>query len=334
MNDLDAEFESQTGLTGKDFSFLLLATTLQCLRQYFVTDFKERLGDKEAAEKTWGHNTERSAARRPGWYYASKEEFISAPVPFDASTHSQRAKNIGISVGLGGYAHRTRALGHDPILGLYFGTANILTKTVTLNTLQSYHIKKGTVNKGPRDTINCQAFNHKIANAVKSRVKAEPDAVAAALVKEIVHLRSDMKTTKGIPLPFISRYDDELARHLADYGFDMANVETVGKQAAGAFLISFLIACVHRLLQEKDVPEDIYNVRTRKVITYSNLIATYSNVFATTLGASLFGKNLNSKIDLGGYIYTFCNALNTIDFVYKIKEEFIFNNYLKLINEV
>ena len=53
MNDLDAEFESQTGLTGKDFSFLLLATTLQCLRQYFVTDFKERLGDKEAAEKTW-----------------------------------------------------------------------------------------------------------------------------------------------------------------------------------------------------------------------------------------------------------------------------------------
>lgn len=334
LNDLDAEFESQTGLTGKDFSFLLLATILQCLRQYFVTDFKERLGDKEAAEKTLGHKTEHSASRRPGWYYASKEEFLSSPVPFDASTHSERAKNSGIKAGLGGYAHRTRALGHDPILGLYFGTANILTKTVTLNTLQSYHIKKGTVNKGPRDTINCQAFNHKIADAVKNRVKEEPVAVAAALLKEVVHLRSDIKTKKSLPLPFISTYDDKLARDMADYGFDMANVETVGKQAAGAFLISFLIACLHRRLREKDVPKDMYEVRTRKMITYSNLIATYSNVIATTLIAPYFKKNLNSKIDLGGYVYTFCNALNTIDFVYKIKEEFIFNNYLKLINEV
>lgn len=334
LKELDAEFESQTGLTCKDFSFLILATVLQCLRQYFVTDFKKPLSDKEAAKQTWGHNTESSSARRAGWYYASKEEIISSPVPFDASTRSIRAQKIKVNAGLGGTAHRTRALGHDPVLGLYFGTANILTKTVTLNNLQSYHIKKGMVNNGARDTINSQAFNHKIVAAVKTRVKEEPDAVAAALLKEIIHLRSDIKTTTSLPLPFISRYDEGLARDLSKYGFDMANLETIGKQATYAPLINYIIACIHRLLRENDISNDLYEVRTKKIITYSNLIATYSNVFTTTLIAPYFSKNLNSKIDLGGYVYTFCNALNTIDFIYKVKEEFIFNNYLKLINNV
>ena len=41
IKNLDEEFEAQTELRGKDISFLFFATALQCVRQYFLTDFKE-----------------------------------------------------------------------------------------------------------------------------------------------------------------------------------------------------------------------------------------------------------------------------------------------------
>ena len=43
MKNLDEEFEAQTKLRGKDIGFLFFATALQCIRQYFLTDFKERI---------------------------------------------------------------------------------------------------------------------------------------------------------------------------------------------------------------------------------------------------------------------------------------------------
>ena len=51
--------------------------------------------------------------------------------------------------------HRVTAIGHDPILGLIFGTANIATATLTNNRFQSYHI--GT-NAGKMDFFNPAEF--------------------------------------------------------------------------------------------------------------------------------------------------------------------------------
>lgn len=334
FKDLDAEFESQTGITKKDFSFLILATTLQCIRQYCFTDFKKRLNDKDAAKKTFGHNVGKVSARKAGWYYASYYEIWNAPVPFDASTKSGRLGFIG-NLGLGGKGHRTRALGHDPVLGLYFGTANIATKTITLNDFQSYHVKKGIIANGAlRDMLNCSADNGKIFDAVQHRICDEPKAIAAALLQEISHLHSDVNTASSLPIPAVSIYDDKLAKDLGNYGIDMANVLTVGKQALGAAIIDFIISSIHYLMRDKNVPKHIYEVRTRKIITLSNLLATYSNVLATTLIAPYFGKSLNSKIDFGGYVHTFTKAINNINFIYRVKEEFIFNNYINLIDKI
>ena len=55
IKNLDEEFELQTKLRGKDIGFLFFATALQCVRQYILTDFKERLSDQEAAKNTKGH---------------------------------------------------------------------------------------------------------------------------------------------------------------------------------------------------------------------------------------------------------------------------------------
>lgn len=51
LRDLDRQFEQATKLTGTDISFLFFATALQCIRQYLLTPFKERMTDKESAKE-------------------------------------------------------------------------------------------------------------------------------------------------------------------------------------------------------------------------------------------------------------------------------------------
>ena len=109
---------------------------------------------------------------------------------------------------------------------------------------------------------------------------AKAICVDFSLAKEYVHLKSDISTPHSLPIPAISLHDPELAKKLADYGFDAANIKTVGKQASYSMLINFIIAMIHRLLynEEKDGDIKLYEVRTRKILLYSNLIATVSNV--------------------------------------------------------
>lgn len=44
LRDIDEQFESCTGLTKLDISFLFVAVALQVIRQYIFTKFPERLG--------------------------------------------------------------------------------------------------------------------------------------------------------------------------------------------------------------------------------------------------------------------------------------------------
>lgn len=65
----------------------------------------------------------------------NKDTNITNPVPFDANVGANGALSGGGKMG-----HRVTAIGHDPLLGLIFGTANIATSTLTTMTFDSYHI--------------------------------------------------------------------------------------------------------------------------------------------------------------------------------------------------
>lgn len=55
---LDDEFENITKLNKFDVTILFAAVAMQCVRQYLLTDFKERIDDKTAAKNTPGHHEE------------------------------------------------------------------------------------------------------------------------------------------------------------------------------------------------------------------------------------------------------------------------------------
>lgn len=341
MKNLDEEFEAQTKLRGKDIGFLFFATALQCIRQYFLTDFKERIGDQEAAENTKGHTKEHSS-RTHRYYNPSLDEIITNPVPFDTTFG---APDIGSDIARHG-GHRYTTLGHDPLLGWIFGTANIATSTLTDYTFSSYHIKTGQNKVGNNiDRLTEHADTFKVMSYTFDKLLNEGKEgkikIGASIVKEAIHLKSDIGTANSLPIPVISVFSPELASSLANYGFDMANILTVGKQATFTILINILISMIHRLSynQETDGNIDLFQVRTHKVVTYSNVIASTSNVIAVAVGSAIGAATNNPdliqkslrKADIGGLIVTLLRLINDKKFIAEVKQEFILNSFDKLI---
>lgn len=323
LDDLDAQFEEKTGLTKIDVTFLFFAVALQVARQYLITKFPTRLSDQEAANNTFGHKEEHSD-RTHRLYNPSLEEIITNPVPFDANIGADGALSGGGKLG-----HRVTALGHDPVLGLIFGTANIATSTLTNYTLQSFHIKTSDLN---RDYFANRARTDLVfwyaGNKLFNQGFAGKKIVIASLIKEIIHLKSDIDTKNSLPLPFISLYDPKLASDLAEYGIDMSNIVTIGKQAVLAGFINWLVSTIHGLFYfvDKDkIEKSLYEVRTRKILMYSNVIASVSNLV-------IVGVTQNLKLlDVGGLIVTLHRIYTDQTFIRNVKREFVLGEFNKLI---
>lgn len=325
LEDLDRQFSEKTGLNKTDIAFLFLAVALQVIRQYLLTSFPERLDDQDAAKQTKGH-TEEHSDRQHRYYNPSLTEIITNPVPFDANVGSN-----GALAGGGILGHRATAIGHDPLLGLVFGTANIATATLTTWEMVSYHI--GTHASLKRDYFQNHADTGKVFSHLYDKLFHQgmegKVIVAASLGKEIVHLRSDIQTKHSLPLPVISVINPQWASSLAEYGVDALNVQTVMKQAALAILINTLITLIHGAFFTGTSTEErqLYQVKTRKILLYSNLLASASNVLCVAVSAYMGNADAVKKLDIGGLAVTLFRLITDVRFIYQVKEEFIMKHF-------
>ncbi|QBO35634.1 hypothetical protein EQG49_03755 [Periweissella cryptocerci] len=322
IDDIDAQFEKVTGLSKCDIALLFTAVALQCVRQHVLTPLQNdkslRLGDQEAAG---AHNYDRSL-RAKKMYYSSTEEIMANSVPFDTTIGSEK---FGVNLG-GGKYHRYRTLGHDPLLGWIFGTANIMTRTITTSSsgiVQSFHVEYGQFHNVKRDYLNSHAqtslmIERGLINPLTSLKRDEYKRMACALYQEGHHLNSDINSHQSLPMPS-TVMNPEFAEKLSNYGVDMANVVAVGKQAGMAFAINILIAMIHRLIggDFSETDTKLYEVRTRKVITLSNLIASSSNAVYVAITKDA------SKLDMGGMLVTIAETFRNASFIAKVKEEYL-----------
>ena len=346
------EFDKKTELSKADTAFLFFAVALQCIRQYILTDFKDRVGDQDAAKNTIGeknfdpHNAE--SDRKHRYYNPSLEEIISHPVPFDASNKSIEFGNP--LKGYGKFGHRGATLGHDPILGLVFGTANIATSTLTTARFESFHIKS----EGNRDYFSQNASTIKVLYYTKEKLLNQglegKKIIAVSLIKEVVHLMSDVNSKNSLPIPILTAIQANLpvkngkkfsatwASDISKYGVDMANILNIGKQGTLAQAIDLGIAMIHRLTYDANEGDNkLFEVRTRKILLYSNIIATASNVLTVAIGTTTglttgnhdLGKTFLKKLDIGGFIVTLHRLKNDKAFIRKIKVDYILNNLEK-----
>lgn len=324
LDEIDEKFEKCTGLNKLDVSFLFLAVALQVVRQYTLTKFPERLDDQTAANNTIGHGEEHSN-RKHRYYNPSLEEICSNPVPFDANFLANGALEGGGYMG-----HRVTAIGHDPILGLIFGTANIVTSTLTNKSLQSYHIYTGYDKLGrSKDCLKNKANTGLVLSRTKDKLLHEgmdgKQKVGASLLKEIIHLRSDINTKNSLPLPIVTVINAGLAADLAQRGLDMANIVTVGKQMTFSVFINSMISMLHGLFYDESVEysRKVYEVRTRKILSYSNFIASASNLIYVGANVSLGNENALKSLDIGGLAVTLYRIATDAKFIRQVKREFI-----------
>lgn len=332
--EIEYEFKQITKLKKEDIVFLITAIALQVIRQYVLTQFtipEKRPDHNKTANDTKGDKKETSD-RHSRYYNPSLQEIITNPVPFDAIYGSK-----GIEAP--GKGHRAKTLGHNVYFGWIFGTANIATSTITYSNLQSYHVKTGlTKDHKKRDKVSEHAQLQKIFSYTLNKTFNEgtegKKKIVVSVIKEAIHLKSDIDSKQSMPLPITSMISPELADKLAEYGVDAANLKVLAKQISYSEFINFIIAIIHGLIIGKGkVPSEIDQVRTKKVILYSNIIASSSNAVAVAIGTVIGIVSENPEIvkksvkalDLGGIIVTICHLFADEKFILKIKKEFIDN---------
>lgn len=120
-------------------------------------------------------------------------------VPFDAQDN--RHTRIYVE-GLSAYYHRLLQLGHDPVLGFIFGVSDILNGTMT------------TIDKNGK--VVCQVME----NYADRR---ESD-IFLALTKQIIHFKSDITTSMGLPAPFMSLLNLLQFGKIGDYDQTIAEI--------------------------------------------------------------------------------------------------------------
>lgn len=371
LDNLDSEFESITGLKGNDVKFLFAAIGLQMTRIVVLNELTkiEKAGNKnrnetklhEFQEKLLGKfNSEGNAMDR--LYYASMEHIITATgVPYDATDRlteeslfklQKRAYtwNFDLSemiinkkdvVLFKGGNHRFATLGHDPILGLLFGTGNIMTNTITcvnkpvminsIPILTTNHVVYTSNFKNPK--ISVYGSTGEMLWKVFERTKEQPSAFVASLIKQIIHIGTDLYTPCGIQIPcanlILSRKQvDNLTKYISS-----GDIIKIGTSSMLAELINLLISTLHTLMYDSamNMSRELYSIKTRKIIMYSNAIATGSNIL--WLGGNMVAGNglAFRQLDIGGLIVTIKRLMNDVEYIRKIKEEFVFGGFNRMI---
>ena len=344
LDKLDKVFAQKTSLNFKDIKFLFAATALQCIRIYVINELtkieKAGVGNKtegalhDLQEKIF-RNFHDDANDMNSGYHASLSHIITARgVPYDATAFADEKYNI-----FKGANHRFATYGHDPIIGLVIGTTNILTNTITVKTSNTipipvtFHVVYDGEGKNPK--ISMPGSSIAALNAAAGRVDGDTQSVVAALIKQVIHLGTDLYTPTGIQLPganivLSSSYTEQLTKYIST-----GDVIKFGASYKMFNLINTIIGTLHMMTCPSKNKEEmnLYHVKTLKILEYSNIIATGSNVILNAVRMYLGDKKAVKNIDFAGLFGTIMMIINDSDTKRKIKEEYIFGHYNQMITE-
>ena len=311
INDIDQEFRARTKLIGFDYAFLFLCTALQCARQYLLPQLPRltaQQGDR-LMQNTVGRVVPKA------W-----NDILFASVPYDALNMA-----VPLDTGLSGTTHRYRTLGHDPILGWIFGTSNILTDGLTKSdVITTYQVMDNTlVGLYPGGTPGM------FASAFKT-IQADPLNLPAALARQAIHFGSDYFTKQGLPIPFLGTLSPQMAHQFMNSNLkNSVHIDLYGLTTSTllAAVVNQIIFYLHKLFynEQRDGSRSAYEIRTRKILTYSNLISTGSNAIAVAITGAV------SKLDVGGILVTLCRIASDYRFISQIEREFLEQGFYRCV---
>lgn len=352
LDRIDYEFKQLTKLQDSDAAFVFGATAFQILRIILINRLtKIELAGKGSLEtslkdlqkKIFDPLDKTPGENRP--LYASKHHILTnRGVPYDATSFADFNNDM-----FKGANHRFGTLGHDPLLGLIFGTANIMTNTITCPPINSifkgidlfpktFNVTYDIAGKNPHIVsadpfgVSAQFLTPLMLASAANRILVEPDAAAAALIKQIIHIGTDLYTPMGIQLPFANLILDKATTERLTSYVNMGDIVKVGGQAAAAIAINWLVAALHgcSLFNKDDGTEfcsEMHQVRTKKILLISNSIATSSSVIQAAIT-----KNPRN-LDIGGAAVLIYRLFTDMKFISKLKQEFMTSELAKVYDQ-
>lgn len=326
IEKIETEFDNKTRLNSVDKKILFFATAVLTIKSLIAPYILKKIGYGSSFDvnKRLKHNDpiitkEHRAANDTFRDTATKYHkhgywmnILYQSPPFDTTVGSP---SVGFNME-GGY-HRLHTLGHDPILGWIFGTANILTDTVTFDNLDTYRvIRKPKLMITPQPVTLIEMFQESF-EIVKNDLLNLP----AALFAEAQHLKSDRYTKAGLPIPLLSTFSPEFAGELYKSQYDelcfVRDIKFVGMSAAISTFFNMIISLAHGLYFDGKSDKRLYEVRTRKIMLIANSIAGGSSVI------SAFITKNPKNLDLGQLLVSIKHLFSDIHYILKIKEEYI-----------
>lgn len=292
--------------------------------------------------------------------YRSWIEILTQPVPYDAMNAKDKSfipniaglnkqnKNESFN-NIYGKNHHVATLGHDPILGWIFGTANIMTSTVSFVDFQNYRVNRGHKIKslGEFAISNELQFSDQVIDYSRScslfdiifetihSTYEDYKRVPAAVVRQAIHLASDKYCIEGLPFPIISVIDPQKAQKMIEQGWNSieferlikSDLKQIGISAGFDILINAIVESIYLLCVDSKEPLDIKRVKINKILSVAGIISSTSNVLFVAL------TNRMSKLDVGGIAVLMLELLHSQQFITNVKQEYIKNNFEKIVME-
>lgn len=364
IGDINERFQKTTKLNSIDISFLFVATALQCARWIFMPSLnfefqpkpsEQRLTSQQGAQierkeqRAFLKEHEQDELISSSWGYFGWNEIIGAPVPYDAMQGSENFAIKGFKpegVQLYGKNHHVATLGHDPILGWIFGTMNIMTRTATMKDFASYNVEMYDRSLKDNSIIFFQDNRQKITTPTTlpmivggclNSFMEDHKRLFAAVARQGMHFTSDAFTKMGLPIPLLNA---KRAQELLELGWNSVeaaelvkkigtDLGIIGAQAGLSILINFIVKSFHFLFYTGDLNNqtelDLYEAKTRRILSYSNAIASGSNILYVALS-----KNIE-KLDIGGIIVTIYRLITDHKFITSLKKEFLEREWYNMV---
>ncbi len=359
---INEEFSNKTSIKNKvDLSFLAIAVALEVAKGLLYPIIAEKAGYGESfdPDQRLDHDDKsiKDTHKKANNDYRDKHvkkrgegewiEFLYRTVPYDTTVGTGLMEDVNLHGG----AHRLYTLGHDPILGWIFGTANILTDAITIS--PGAVVEKATKSKLAKLAKIATIRSYRVERVPKLKITPErvpmfvmfkesydvarqdPMNLPAAIFAQGQHLKSDANTKMGLPVPALETFAPNFASKLYSEHYDALcfarDMKIIGNSAKVSILTDMIIGLVHGLYYDpqKDGSKDLFEVRTRKILLIANTIGTSSNlIFSYFTG--------NAKVvDIGGLLVTLTHLFSDTRFLLKVKKEFVENKlYEKIESEI
>lgn len=316
IQEATKEFKRVTNFNQVDISFLALATGLQILRWWLIDNSTFRF-EKDQDTKKY---TNRVKKRFP------QSQQLFDPVPYDAFRTGGK-----VDTGLSGLNHRVKALAHDPLIGWVVGPTNILTQSVTLNEFPylTYDVEKNINGHYYIQTSN-NILPFYIGDAIILSLE-DPEDLVFALLRHGTHLATDAFTKYGLPIPILNQINPSLSLKLQKEA--QIDFYSLSRSILLSTFIDKIISFMHSFFydEKRDKSPELYNVKSKKIITYSNTASSITNVLTVNEMYQSGNPDALKKLDLGGIIKAIYQLTTNPFFIQNLEVEFVTNHYKNIL---